>query len=1406
MKTKLNSVIRSNCQGWFQPALFTTALLAVGALLGQNARAQTFDSWSGGSGAGTAWTATSNWTGGVIPTNSTAALFNVTMTGSPLTINPSPGTNLEVGSISVGTSESETVNIRNLSTAAPGAFQLYGVGGILLSNVSTAHLLSFQNTTVNNTNFLNVEIMNSGIIYAANGDNTTPPTDGGGGEIEFLNQVFGSGSITNAGPGILYMLGTNTFFLTNMTGTNVFTGNYYLNAGTLEVGPAALLGSGTIYFQGGNMESGGNRGSLAVSNPIVVNTPGNAYIYSLVASSGTVSTNSLRVFPLAGSLSGTNGTLVIANPTTAAYEIFLVPMLGAFTFNLPMVVGDNLSDAYNDDTPNNSYGALELANTINTVQTFNGNISGDGFIIRGNVAGGVIAGQSFSFANDTGSTIFTGNNTYTGGTTINNGTLFANNTSGSALGTGAVTVTNGGILAGNGSVGAATSIYLNGTIQPGSTSSNIGNLSFSSGLTFYPGAEYIWQISSVSGSAGTAWDLISAGAGWTDAGNSSTPITIYVNSEGLTPTGWNDATSYSWMIIANNGSGTGFNANNWAVNISGFSGPVAGVFSVTNDVHGDVLLTYTPSSGNILINVASGSVTQGAVTPTNYPILTGLYSVTKVGNGEVIMTNSLNSYQGTTYIDAGTASAAVNATTSGGAFGASSTLVLGNTNGNSNATLNIDVAGVTVANAVTVQSGSSGVKTIGTTITSGGATNSGAVTLQDNVTLSVASGGSDLFSGNFSGTGGITFTGGIITMSGLGSYSGTSTLTGGTLNLNSSALGSNTFTISGASTLDNTSGANVTLGNNPPQNWNADFSFAGTSNLNLGTGPVTLGATRTVTISNNILTVGGTIAGTGFGLTLVGPGQLALAAATTNSYTGGTTNQGGILAINGTTTFGDGTGTLTFSGGGNLLNTGSRLTFPIANPVQINTTTRFYGNSTDVASPDRYLPFTGGFTVTGGSSIYIDNVGSATTVFNLTLQGGNFTTINWPIVIGDPTFDTPGALTTLNLINDDTTPVQTISSLITGTGSIVRGANTVNTGGTTILTAQNTFTNGVSLTSGAIGLGASSITNGSGVVSGPLGTGLFTLGASTAETNLTLFASAGPVEIDNNLFFDGDTNMTFTGVYNMLFTGALNSGGVAKTISVTNGITTTFSGPITNTGSSTGGALTKTGGGILVFNGSNTYAGTTTVDAGTLLVNGSLSTNTVMVSGGTLGGTGAIAGSVTFASGAQAYLYKTNGSPDSPLAVSGSLTLSNNTVIVDLGGMTTLSTGTYTLLTYAGTLSGSFNSTPTFVDGSLAAGKTATIDLSTTNEVNLVVTTSSYTPPNFSPDGVSHLGNGTVSVSATGVLGTPYRLWATTNVALTPVTNTWTLISSNTISASPFTNLDLNATNFPRRFYLFTAP
>jgi autotransporter-associated beta strand protein len=141
---------------------------------------------------------------------------------------------------------------------------------------------------------------------------------------------------------------------------------------------------------------------------------------------------------------------------------------------------------------------------------------------------------------------------------------------------------------------------------------------------------------------------------------------------------------------------------------------------------------------------------------------------------------------------------------------------------------------------------------------------------------------------------------GTLSLTGNNSYSAGTKLYAGTLSVsNASALGSGALTISGGN-LD-CSSANLTLNNNIAQNWNADFTFAGSQNLNLGSGAVTLGATRQVTVTANTLTVGGTIAdgGAGYGLTKVGNGTLKLAGA--NSYTGATIVNAGILEVtNGT--------------------------------------------------------------------------------------------------------------------------------------------------------------------------------------------------------------------------------------------------------------------------------------------------------------------------------------------------------------------------------------------------------------------------------------------------------------------------------------------------------------------------
>ena len=148
---------------------------------------------------------------------------------------------------------------------------------------------------------------------------------------------------------------------------------------------------------------------------------------------------------------------------------------------------------------------------------------------------------------------------------------------------------------------------------------------------------------------------------------------------------------------------------------------------------------------------------------------------------------------------------------------------------------------------------------------------------------------------------------GTVVLLGNNSFSGGLTLSAGTLDINNAgALGTGTFTISGVSTIDNTSGADITTStNNNAQNWNANFTFTGSSSLNLGTGAVSLGASRTLTITANTLSVGGVISGSAKSITKAGAGTLLLSG--NNTFSGGVTLSAGTLDINNAGALGTGT-------------------------------------------------------------------------------------------------------------------------------------------------------------------------------------------------------------------------------------------------------------------------------------------------------------------------------------------------------------------------------------------------------------------------------------------------------------------------------------------------------------------
>lgn len=114
-------------------------------------------------------------------------------------------------------------------------------------------------------------------------------------------------------------------------------------------------------------------------------------------------------------------------------------------------------------------------------------------------------------------------------------------------------------------------------------------------------------------------------------------------------------------------------------------------------------------------------------------------------------------------------------------------------------------------------------------------------------------------------------------LSGDNTFTGGVQLNSGRLHINSAtALGTGTLTMNvNGGIIDNSSGSAITLINNNVQEWNQNFTFTGSNDLNLGTGAVTMSAGRNVTVNGGKLTVGGNISGE-FSFNKLGAGTLTL--------------------------------------------------------------------------------------------------------------------------------------------------------------------------------------------------------------------------------------------------------------------------------------------------------------------------------------------------------------------------------------------------------------------------------------------------------------------------------------------------------------------------------------------------
>ena len=407
-----------------------------------------------------------------------------------------------------------------------------------------------------------------------------------------------------------------------------------------------------------------------------------------------------------------------------------------------------------------------------------------------------------------------------------------------------------------------------------------------------------------------------------------------------------------------------------------------------------------------------------------------------------------------------------------------------------------------------------------------------------------------------------------------------------------------------------------------------------------------------------LLVVNGGISGTGITLNLSNSGTVQLNG--TNSYTGGTTINGGTLQIGNDSALG--TGTLTMSATTGVLQaTGGART--IANNV--------VWASSGTISGGNNITINGTFTSSGavGRTITVNSI-------NTTLGGNVFLAAS--DVAGGLTFAGSGTLT-INGIITNNAGANTVASGVTLNSS---------TGGTLALNGANTYTGATALSQGNLSLGNKSAFGTGTVAWNGVSTSASTdLSGLNAIGNTNTWGATGNVFTGtNNIQLNGSvTNTsasantvtnTMSGGATLTLVGGLNLSSTAANRTVTFAGTgnTTITGVIANGGTSTASALALSGGTLTLTNSSNTYGGGTTISGGSLVVDaaGALGTGSVSLTASSVsltlqsGGTNNYindSASISIVSGAVTALNFT-GTPDT---VSG----------ITLGGVAQTTAGTY---------------------------------------------------------------------------------------------------------------------------------